>query len=375
MNSQLERTICIIHPNRAAYSETFIQAHVNRLPATVLELYGGSLPRYQRGAKPLLPAMQNIVDKGLGRIMRTYQGYFTNRTLGRFLEQNGVDVVLAEYGTTGVALRQVCPAANVPLVVHFHGFDAYQRSIIEGPGRHYPELFEIASALIAVSRDMVRRLLDLGAPREKIYYNPCGVDMTLFSGSDPASAPPLFLAVGRFVDKKAPQVTLLAFSRVSESVPEARLIMIGNGPLWKSCKRLAHELGIVKAVEFHGPRPHAEIARTMQRARAFVQHSVIPSDGDSEGSPVVVLEAGASGLPVISTRHAGIPDIVIEGETGLLVDEGDDLGMAQAMIQVAEDDALAARLGKAARDRIGSKFTMDKSINNLWLILEAGINP
>lgn len=375
VNTQRERTICIIHPNKAAYSETFIHAHIEHLPVNLIELYGGWLPRYQSGGKPLLSPISYCADRILSRFLDSYDGRLREKPLFRFLERSEVDAVLAEYGPTGVAVMQACHDVGVPLIVHFHGADAYADVVLQGYGRYYPELFDKAAAIIVVSRDMERQLLDLGAPREKLHYNPYGVDITLFNEADPGSALPLFVAVGRFVDKKAPQVTLLAFSRLVENVPEARLIMIGEGPLLESCKQLSHELEIAEAVEFYGSRPHAEVARTMQKARSFVQHSVRPSNGDSEGTPVAVLEAGASGLPVVATRHGGILDVVIDGQTGLLVDEGDALGMAQAMIQIAKNTVLAARLGRAARERIGNEFTMEKSINNLWSIIENVIDP
>jgi hypothetical protein len=119
---------------------------------------------------------------------------------------------------------------------------------------------------------------------------------------------------------------------------------------------------------------HSEVAVTMGQARAFVQHSMRTSYGDSEGTPVAVLEAGASGIPVVATRHAGIKDVVVDGETGLLVDEGDVEGMAECMLRLAEDSALAATLGKAARERISAEFSMDRSISNLWHIVETAID-
>jgi glycosyltransferase involved in cell wall biosynthesis len=105
-----------------------------------------------------------------------------------------------------------------------------------------------------------------------------------------------------------------------------------------------------------------------------VQHSVTANDGDSEGTPNAVLEAGASGLPVVSTRHAGIKEAVIEMKTGLLVDEGDIDGMAQHMIRLAKDSALAASLGKTAREWISAEYSMDKSIGKLWSIIESVID-
>jgi colanic acid/amylovoran biosynthesis glycosyltransferase len=111
----------------------------------------------------------------------------------------------------------------------------------------------------------------------------------------------------------------------------------------------------------------------MQSSRAFVQHSVTTQDGDSEGTPVAVLEAGASGLPVVATRHAGIKDAVVDRKTGLLIDEGDIEGMAGQMIRLAQDPHLAADLGQAGRRWISAEYSMQKSIQGLWAIIEDSI--
>jgi len=149
--------------------------------------------------------------------------------------------------------------------------------------------------------------------------------------------------------------------------------MIGNGSQWQGCKKLATELGIAEKVEFQGVKSHAEVAAVMKRVRAFVQHSRKTRSGQSEGTPTTVLEAGASGLPVVATRHAGIPEVVLSGETGLLVDEGDVTGMADHLTRLAKDPDLAARLGAAAKDRIRAEFSMEKRMNYLWQIVKTVI--
>ena len=150
-------------------------------------------------------------------------------------------------------------------------------------------------------------------------------------------------------------------------------MMIGDGRLLEACKQTARMLEIEANVDFLGPRSHSEVAAAMRSARAFVQHSIRAYDGNSEGTPNVVMEAGATGLPVVATRHGGILDVVIDGETGLLVDEGDFDGMAECMVRLAEDPSLAARLGKAARERICAEFSQEQSINKLWCIIESAV--
>jgi colanic acid/amylovoran biosynthesis glycosyltransferase len=361
--------VCVVTPSRNAYSETFIRAHIERLPAKTKLLYGDWFPTYVEDGTRLLKLHQRAILRASNELWGLSPQYFQNRALKRFLRTNRVDVVLAEYGPTGAAVMDACSAAGVPLIVHFHGFDAYDLGTLEKYASSYRRMSTGAKAVIAVSRDMERQLLDVGISREKLFYNPYGVDTELFSGAEPATARPVFVSVGRFIDKKAPHLTLLAFKKVAEKVPDARLKMIGEGELWESCKQLARAVNICHAVEFLGARPHAEVAATMRSARAFVQHSVRSTYGDSEGTPVGVLEAGAAGLPVVATRHAGIKDALIDAETGLLVEEGDVEGMAAHMMRLAHDPHLASRMGKAGRQRIIKEFSMENSINQLWRII------
>jgi colanic acid/amylovoran biosynthesis glycosyltransferase len=364
--------VCIISPDENAYSETFIRNHIERLPAKVKLLYGGWFPTHLEDGRQFSSSKlsQRAIGYASSQLFGLSPQYFKKKALKKFLQGNRVDVVLAEYGPTGASIIESCVEADVPLVVHFHGFDAYDHQTLEKHEASYQRMFAAAGAIIAVSRDMERQLLKLGAPREKLFYSPYGVDTELFSDAEPAASQPIFLAVGRFVDKKAPHLTLLAFKKLWERCPDARLKMIGDGPLWEACKQLAGALGISHAVEFLGPRSQTEVALTMRQARAFVQHSIRTTYGDSEGTPLTVLEAGAAGLPVVATRHAGIQDVVTDGETGLLVNEGDVEGMARSMIRLAEDVELARRLGAAARKRIVAEWSIEKSTDRLWSIME-----
>lgn len=365
-------TICIISNKIPVYSETFIRAHIERLPAEIIFLHGKNFPQYDQRDRAIVPNnLQNrLILKIAPKIANLLPHFLETRAFKKLLQQNQVQAVLAEYGHIGITVREVCYQLDIPLIVHFHGYDAYSHYILNNQGKQYPLLFQQATAIIAVSRDMEQQLLKLGASQEKLYYNPCGVDTNFFQTAQPDQNPPTFLAVGRFVDKKAPYLTILAFKTVAEKIPQAQLKMMGEGQLLETCQRLVRSLGLSQQVQFLGACSHQEVADAMQTARAFVQHSVVTSYGDSEGTPVGILEAGASGLPVIATRHGGIKDVVIENETGLLVDEGDIIGMSQQMLRVAEDPYLATDLGKAARARIEAEFSMEKSLENLWQIIE-----
>ncbi|MFO0892545.1 MAG: glycosyltransferase [Isosphaeraceae bacterium] len=362
---------CVVYGESNVLTETFIKAHVELLPADP-EITGFP-PRAEGrlGLSSSLPARawQRLTRKLSGQPWdwpaQVEAGY-----LALFLRHRP-DVVLAEYGTTGAVVCEACRRAGIPLVVHFHGFDASERDVLESHSESYPRMFSQASALIGVSRAMVEQLIRLGAPPEKVAYNPYGVDIQRFRPGTPSQAEPTFLAVGRFVDKKAPHLTILAFQSVLRECPDARLTMIGRGPLLGVCRDLVGALGLDHAITFLGPQPPARIAEELRRARAFVQHSVQAESGDSEGTPVAVIEACAAGLPVVATRHGGIPDVVVDEETGFLVDERDVDGMASRMISLVRDPEAAESMGRAGRQRVESALTIEQSLLGLRTILEA----
>ena len=362
-----ERTVAIVLPYSPAPSETFISNHIANLPANIVTVEGWR-PRVE--GRTVLSFPELVFHKVLGSLSGAGLERETTAAYVKAFRRHHVAAVLAEYGTTGVMTVDACRRLNIPLIVYFFGYDASVTSVLEEHAESYRRMFQQACAVIAISRSVRRRLVSLGAPPQKVHYIPCGVDCGQFVGASPADAPPVFLAVGRFVEKKSPHSTISAFARVHAAQPVSRLRMIGDGPMLNDCRELAKNLGVAEAVEFLGTQTHAVVGSEMQQARCFVQHSVEAASGDCEGTPVGILEAGGSGLPVISTRHAGIPDVVIEGETGFLVDERDVEGMAKHMLLLAEDPVLAGRLGQAARKRIEDQFSLDRTIAALWEVIE-----
>jgi colanic acid/amylovoran biosynthesis glycosyltransferase len=371
---EMANAVCIVQPDVGVVSETFLRGHAERLPASVIVLHGYSP---QIDGRPL--CKPSVLTRALRKCRRTFLRSSVEQdrdadwlSAFRLIKPR---VVLAEYGPTGVKVREACRRLAIPLVVHFHGFDASRRDVLETHRFDYRTLFRDAAAIVVVSHHMESRLISLGAPPQKIHRNPYGVDCNLFQGATPATAPPILVAMGRFVEKKCPLVTISAFAAVHRAMPAARLRMIGDGPLLASCRELVERLDLQHAVSFLGPQGPDVVRHEMKGARAFVQHSAEAPSGDCEGLPVSILEAGAAGLPVVSTRHAGIPEAIIEGETGILVDEHDVTGMTTAMSLLLHDAALAERMGRRARERVRSHFAIDHSIARLWAIIESCSSP
>jgi glycosyltransferase involved in cell wall biosynthesis len=278
----------------------------------------------------------------------------TRRRVEAFLREHRAFAILAEFGHLGSSFAPVGAALGIPTFVYFRGFDASKR--LGSPLRviSYRAAIPKLAGYFAVSQSLLDNLAAKGVRHPNSWVIPSGVDTALCAPGE--KDPDLLLAVGRMIPKKAPQTTIAAFARVAAEFPTRRLEMIGDGPLLEACRRQAAELGIADRVAFRGMQPHAEVRASLARAAIFLQHSVTDDQGNEEGLPIAIQEAMASGAVVISTRHAGIPDAVVEGETGLLVDERDLDGYAAALRSVLADDGLRARMAAAARARAVVEF-------------------
>lgn len=361
--------LCIIKPNKAAYSETFIAQHIHRLSGNKTVLYGGNFPLFKQDGTWLIESklarLQYLIQK---RLFKHQEIAIRTHALVSYLQKQRIDAVLAEYGMVGAMVNSACQLAGVPLVIHFHGADAHHRATIEA--YDYPKAFSYASAIVGVSQDMVEQLAKLGAPPEKLFLNPYGIDTAQFSALNISDTPAYFLAIGRFVEKKSPSSLIKAFHLVTKKIPRARLWIVGNGPLLKQSQQLAQQLGITDKVTFTGVLSSEEIVQLMKGMRCFVQHSVTAADGDMEGTPLAILEASARGLPVVSTFHAGIKQAVINGQTGFLVNEYDIQAMAERMIKIASSTELAAKMGVSGRAHILENYQIDKQITKLDQIIQ-----
>lgn len=271
---------------------------------------------------------------------------------------------LVHFGHMGLRVLPVCEDAGVPLVCHFHGADMSSALRSARYVRALRETIPRFAALVCVAEYMRSELRRLGAPDEKIHVIPLGAPVDRIPPRPPPAgeAACRFIAVGRFVPKKAPLTTLRAFVDACERMPAATLTMLGEGPLWDEAKAIVAQRGLEARVQLAGPVPPARVREELARADVLVQHSVTSEDGDKEGWPISIAEAMAGALPIIATRHAGIVDQVVEGETGLLVDEHDQAGMSEAMIRLAGDRTARARMGEAGRARAVACFGTQRQV-------------
>ncbi|CAH2396615.1 glycosyltransferase [Mesorhizobium ventifaucium] len=273
-----------------------------------------------------------------------------------FFKAHNVDAVLVEYLTKGALFARACRRAGVRLYAHAHGADSTVMPRKHLWRRRYRRLFASADGIITPSRFIADRLVEIGCASEKLHVSPCGILPERFTPSNRESA--RLLVVGRFVEKKSPHLTVEAFARIASRFPEARLDLVGDGPLMVRSKALVEQKNLSDRVIFHGYRSTEFVQGMMQKAAIFVQHSVTARDGDMEGLPVSILEAMASALPVVATRHSGIPEAVVDGETGILVEEHDIESTAEALASLLADPQRAAKMGDAGRQRVLDHFTL-----------------
>jgi glycosyltransferase involved in cell wall biosynthesis len=230
---------------------------------------------------------------------------------------------------------------ELPLVVSLHGHDvtSYER---EWPGSL--RTLAYADAVIVPSRFLAERVEPLGVAPERLHVIPSGVDVRRFAPTPLREGPPSALFVGRFVEKKGIDVLLAAWPRVREQVPDARLTLLGSGPL----EALARSGGPRVDVELTDPARRADQVRDAIRdARLVVTPSKTAADGDAETLLLVNLEAQASGRPLVTTFHGGIPEYVEDGRTALVVPENDPGKLADAMVRALTDEPLARSLAAA----------------------------
>ncbi|HWZ34542.1 MAG TPA: glycosyltransferase, partial [Mucilaginibacter sp.] len=237
--------LCIVKPNKETVSETFVREHIERLPGNKKVLYGGVFPVYDHEGKYLIRSPFGILSYLIQKkIFNRIDIKVRTRALARYLVENKIDVVFAEYGMVGASITEACQMAGVPLVIHYHGADVHHTETIKRYIDLYRKAFAYASALIAVSGDMGKALVALGAPAEKITNASCGIDPDAFPQLDISKTGRTFLSVGRFVEKKSPASVVKAFKLVHDEFPDATLKMVGVGPLFDETKALVSQLGL-----------------------------------------------------------------------------------------------------------------------------------
>jgi glycosyltransferase involved in cell wall biosynthesis len=291
------------------------------------------------------------------------------RLFGRSDSLPAVGLLHAHFGPDGTYAMPLAAALHVPLITTFHGWDVTVRTtaMLASPNPTIARyllrraaLRRTGAAFIAVSDYVRDRLLVLGFPPERVVRHYIGVDTTRFTPL-PASARTTdryVLSVARHAGKKGLDTLLRAFALVAPRFPDVRLVQVGRGPHTAELKALASDLGIAERVEFAGAQPYDRVRDLMQNATAVALTSQTAVDGDQEALGMVLNEASACGIPIVATRHGGIPEAVIDRETGLLAPERDAPAIGEALAALLGDPGYAAQLGRRGREFVCDAFDL-----------------
>jgi glycosyltransferase involved in cell wall biosynthesis len=281
----------------------------------------------------------------------------------RLLAAQRAKLVHAHFGGDGWLISGSAQRLGIPLVVTVHGHDVTRQPSTPGAKglryrRNLRAMFQRAAAVIAVSEVIREKAIRWGADPAKVRVHYTGVPI-------PASTVPLpkewdVVFVGRFVEKKGADDLVAALSTLDRP---ARALFIGDGPLLAEVRASAAAVGV--DATFRGSLPPDEVYRLLGASRVLAAPSRTAADGDTEGLPTTIVEAAALGLPVVSTRHSGIPEAVTDGETGLLGPEGDRKALAAGLTRLLSDEALRERMGKRAREQAMSRFDVQKQSHRL----------
>ena len=295
------------------------------------------------------------------------------QVLIKLLKRRPADLMHVYFGHTGVHLLPFIQEWDKPCVVSFHGMDIQPRPEQEGYDAQMQELLQTVPLVLARSQSLMDRLVDLGCPREKLRLNRTGIPLTQYPAivrPAPADGAWIFVQACRLIAKKGLATALRSFARFHAQHPRARFLLAGEGPMREEVLALAVELGIGDSVELLGFLSQDQLADVYARSHLFVHPSELTADKNQEGVPNYMLEAMATGLPVLATLHGGIPEAVANGETGLLVPERDHDALFAAMQEITGNPERYTTMQAAAAAVVRAEFEHSAAVGKLEAIYD-----
>jgi colanic acid/amylovoran biosynthesis glycosyltransferase len=304
------------------------------------------------------------------RLVKRRQSIFWHTGRNREVREKlrAVDLVHAHFATDGAVILPSAMTTNTPLVVTCHGVDATAdpRGREDVLVRRWDKLVRYTARFICVSEFIADMLMARGVPTRKIVVHYTGIPLPPIASNVVERRS--FLFVGRLVEKKGCADLLKAVASLPEEIRRTEVRIVGDGPLKMDLERLADDLQL--RVRFLGIQPPELVLKEMRRARVLCMPSRRAPNGDAEGFGMVLLEAGACGLPVVAYRSGGIPEGIIDEVTGVLVPEGDVCAFASALHRL-EDPVLLDDLGRQARAHVERNFDLVRQAERLEEIYDA----
>jgi colanic acid/amylovoran biosynthesis glycosyltransferase len=343
-------------------TETFIYSQLAHLPpekAVVLvrdlqnqdHFPGMDLRAFDREPETGPKRWSDINYRVLRRMTKYERQYYS-----RQLSALKPDLFHAHYAVDAAYFLDVCQQLNRPLVVSCYGYDvsSFPYRYLGWGWRYLQPVWRNASLVLAMSNDMREDLLRLGCPDEKIRIHYHGINLARFKYVERSLTVHLvrILFVGSLSDRKGVEDVLRAFAQVAKQHPQVELRFVGSGFLRSKLQQLARSWGLEDRVSFAGFVYHGNLQDELSNAHIFCHPSRTLKNGEKEGIPGTIVEAMATGLPVVTTRHAGIPEMVRDGEEGFLVAERDVNAISQALLTLIDKPDLRIQIGRKAAMRV-----------------------
>ncbi|MDG4848230.1 glycosyltransferase [Peribacillus frigoritolerans] len=288
------------------------------------------------------------------------------KDLKKFFEEQDIIAIHAHHGSHGQEILPLCEKYNIPLIVSIRGRDGSDRpEIFKKNAKRYSALNKHGAHYYPVCQYLAEGLRRLGIPAKNMHVLYGGIELDLFPYANrtlPTVGEIRVLSVGRLVDKKGFVTLIKAFKHIYSQYPNARLHIIGAGEDEKRIKSTIAEYNLKDVVILRGAMDSKQVSDELKKAHIFCLASQTANNGDIEGIPNALKEAMASGLPVVSTRHAGIPELIEHQRTGYLAPEKNDMELAKGIQFFIENPDVWTDYTERARKVIEEKFDVNKQI-------------
>jgi colanic acid/amylovoran biosynthesis glycosyltransferase len=321
---------------------------------------------------------ENLDQFPLGNIVSADNLSFPKRFLNRFYRKTTGNFGLffssevkkynpilfhAHMGFEGVRWLKFVKSTGLPLITTFYGQDVSKLGKIPYWLNRYQQLFRYGTYFLAEGNYLKEQLVNLGCPQNKVLVQHLGVDIENYPTKNKlGNEKIIILQVSTFREKKGIEYSLRAIALVKAEHPEIEFHLIGSGDTPEAqlgIIRLIEELGIKDCVKLLGAVPHELMLKEMTMANIFLHPSITASDGDNEGEiPVSIIEASAIGLPVVSTFHADIPEVVVDGKSGFLSKERDHKTLSHFLLRLIKEPNMRVEMGEAGKKHVSNNYSL-----------------
>lgn len=359
-------------------SEVFIQQQAEALE-NFKKCYIG---RRVIGKKPEGAVAHVLNERGdlAGKISEIANAFTTSALpYQTVLKAQPLDLIHAHFAIDGLYALKLAQLKGIPLCTTLHGFDVTvsNKDLLTSRSPawisyflHQKKLKNQGDKFICVSDFIAQQALRHGFPENKIVQHYIGIDIDKYKPRERQDYKGIILHVARLVEKKGTAVLINAIKHVKERNADVKLVIIGDGPLMGELKAQVSSLGLERNVTFTGALSHGDVMTWMRKASMLVLPSITAKTGDAEGLGMVLLEAAVTSVPVIGTRHGGIPEAIIDEHTGFLVRERDANQLAERIDYLLNNEQTSFEMGDNARNFIREKFNLSEQTLKLEKIYQ-----